>query len=298
MKASVIITTKNRQKELQAAIQSVLAQSRQAAEIIVMDDGSSYDLSQTSDSGFLSSVQYFYHEESLGGAARRNEGAAKATGDILMFLDDDDTWEPQKIEDQLTIFDHHQEVGLVYTGRKVVDAEDRDTVLRRIEPKKRGNGWPDILFNNFIGVTSGVAVRKNLFERVGGFDTSAVARQDYDLWIRLVRVTEVDYDIGCNVRYTVSKQKGRQISSRSDLHGKAIHYLLNKYNKEIESFSSLEKRRLKSDWYHYVARKTHGVSYKTAIAWAIKGLIQYPRVKLFALLLPPAVLNKLIGRLA
>ncbi|MDZ5784211.1 glycosyltransferase family 2 protein [Marinococcus luteus] len=252
---------KNRQKELQAAIQSVLNQSRQPAEIIVMDDGSSYDLSQTSDSEFLSSVQYFYHEESLGGAARRNEGAAKATGDVLMFLDDDGTWEPQKIEDQITIFDHHPEVGLVYTGRKVVDAEDRDTVLRSIEPKKRGNGWPDILFNNFIGVTSGVAVRKDLFEQVGGFDTSAVARQDYDLWIRLVRVAEVDYDIGCNVRYTVSKQKGKQISSRKDLHGRAIQYLLNKYSEEIESFSSLEKRRIKSDWYHYVYHRYYLLSF-------------------------------------
>src|SRR5699024_3402807 len=102
-------------------------------------------------------------EKSKGACAARNRGVEMSRGDIIMFLDDDDTWEPTKIENQLQVFQKYPDVGLVYSGRRVVLENNRKKVLYNIQPKNEGNLYPEIFKKNMIGTTSSVALKKDLF---------------------------------------------------------------------------------------------------------------------------------------
>lgn len=172
MKTSVIIPTHNRLLQLQRAYNSVCSQTRLPEEIIIIDDAS--------DNIVAASLKYHKDHEittiikrfvtSQGACKARNQGVAIATGDIVMFLDDDDTWEPQKINDQLKIFASNPQIGLVYSGKLIVKETDRENILYRVRTKAKGNLYPEILYDNLIGSTSSVAMRKSLFQQVGGFD--------------------------------------------------------------------------------------------------------------------------------
>src|SRR5690606_29508074 len=110
----------------------------------------------------------YHNEQPMGANYSRNKGAGLAMGDILMFLDDDDAWLPAKIDKQLAVFDKDPSIGLVYSNRNVVNEEGE--LIRKINSQKSGHLYPDILFENIIGTTSSVAVRKEVFQKAGGFD--------------------------------------------------------------------------------------------------------------------------------
>lgn len=110
-RVSVIIPAYNAAGTIRRAINSVLAQMTPAAEVIVIDDGSTDDLASAL-ADYDNSVTLI--RTSNGGAASaRNVGIERATGEFIAFLDADDYWEPQKLERQLNIFALHPEVGLV-----------------------------------------------------------------------------------------------------------------------------------------------------------------------------------------
>src|SRR5947207_1362709 len=102
---SVIIPSYKSAETLPAAIESILAQTRPANEIIVVDDGSPADangIERTADA----CAPYFRHirlirQKNAGASAARNTGIARSHGDLLAFLDADDVWEPEKLELQL-----------------------------------------------------------------------------------------------------------------------------------------------------------------------------------------------------
>ena len=167
---SVIIATRNRPDLLRSAWESVLRQSALPKQLIIIDDCSDEDVARTVSVCDRSDVEFHYCRlSSRAGAAVAQQGAARASGDVLMFLDDDDIWEPSKIETQLRLLRAHDEVGMVYTGMLAIDRTN-GKMLSVSRHHHSGKGWPQILFRNFIGPTSAVAVRKRLFSEVGGFD--------------------------------------------------------------------------------------------------------------------------------
>lgn len=107
LRVSVIIPAYNRRSTLAASIRSAAAQTHQPIEIVVVDDASTDDtheelLRLTEESANVSLV-YERHTKNLGGGAARNTGVRHARGDIVAFLDSDDTWEPNKLERQLAV---------------------------------------------------------------------------------------------------------------------------------------------------------------------------------------------------
>ncbi|MBF0245598.1 MAG: glycosyltransferase family 2 protein, partial [Planctomycetes bacterium] len=109
---SVVIPTHNRSSWLVHAIESVLAQSLPAREVIVVDDGSTDDTDEVV--ARYSGLTYLRREQG-GPSAARNAGAAISTGRWLAFLDSDDRWLPAKIERQLQWLEAHPGVEAVYT---------------------------------------------------------------------------------------------------------------------------------------------------------------------------------------
>jgi glycosyltransferase involved in cell wall biosynthesis len=293
MKVSVIITTKNRYSSLTEALKSVIFQTIPPAEIIIINDGNPLDLN-------ISNYQYsgniIIHENkfSCGANFSRNLGANIALRDILMFLDDDDTWEPTKIEDQLNVFKNDCKVGFVYTGKLFVNARDRSKILYKAPPSKKGDLKKEILLKNIPGSTSAVAIKKEIFFKAGGFDEELNALQDYDLWIRCAQITHFSHDNNFNLRYTIN-DSGFQTTKNIKARIEAIKRLKDKYNNYFNSLNWFLKRKRFSAFYFSISKTMKMNNKANYIFWLMKALVLYPRLRYLAVILPDRINYKLKG---
>ena len=295
MKVSAIITTHNRPAQLQRAYDSVCHQTRIPEEIIIIDDASNNIVAE--------SLNYQYNRKpitiikrfttSQGACKARNQGAAIANGDIIMFLDDDDSWEQKKISDQVKIFESNPQIGLVYSGKLIVKETAREHILYQVTPKAEGNLYPEILYDNLIGSTSSVAIRKKLFQQVGGFDEKMPALQDYELWIRCCQKTVIKHDNAYNLRYTIAEKPVHQISGQSHRQIDAVKIILEKYHSEITQQGFINARKIYAAKMFYIAKSLRSQSLVAAISWIFKSFWQYPNLKVIALLFPLKITQKL-----
>jgi glycosyltransferase involved in cell wall biosynthesis len=197
---SAVIITPNRLPLLKAAIQSVLNQDYELIECIVVDDASS-DGTYEYCSQFESIVYIRIDPgESKGGNYARNLGIKKSHGEYIAFLDDDDTWLPQKISKQVNVLNNKSDIGLVYCGRIIhsiindVKTMDFPNIYDKGDISKR------VLYKS-ICVTSTIMVRKELLFGIGLFDESLSFWQERELLTRLCQTTKVDFINKCLVVY-------------------------------------------------------------------------------------------------
>ncbi len=190
---SVIIPTHNRANYLPVAISSVLNQSFQDFEILVVDDGST-DSTAAVVAGFRDQrIRYIRHEKSRGGSAARNTGIRNSNCPFIAFLDDDDEWLPSKLQLLTDLLKSSPaEVGAAYSGYWIVD-RGRGRICGKKTPAKRGDLSQELLAGNCIGGTSAVVARRECFERVGLFDENLPSFQDYDLWIRISKEFQFEF---------------------------------------------------------------------------------------------------------
>ena len=116
---STIIPTYNRANGCKRAVESVLFQTHDNVEVIVVDDGSE-DNTRELICGVDARVKYLWQPNS-GVSAARNTGLRAAKGAYIAFLDSDDIWLPWKLELQLSVLNHFPEAGMVWTDMKAVD---------------------------------------------------------------------------------------------------------------------------------------------------------------------------------
>ena len=160
-----------------------LAQTYKNLEIVVIDDGSTDDTESVARS-FGDRVWYF-KQENQGAGAARNAGIKSSRGEYIAFLDADDLWCAEKLDEQVPLLERDPDLGLVYSDWAVVS---RDTVveesyLRKVPPAS-GYVFDELVQRGFI-LTSGVVVRRACLDDVGDFDNSLSIAQDYDLWLRI-----------------------------------------------------------------------------------------------------------------
>jgi glycosyltransferase involved in cell wall biosynthesis len=196
---SVVIPTYNRRGALARAMTSVVAQSFGDWELIVVDDASSDETEEVVRSLGDRRLVYVRITQKRGGSAARNSGTRRARGKYVAFLDSDDEWFPEKLARDIAVFTlSGNSVGLVYCGKEVLDSDGR--LLRRRIPTLQGDVYPQLLAHDFIGTCSRVAVRKDSLEAAGGFDESLPSAQDWDIWLRIAKVTKVVCVPECLVR--------------------------------------------------------------------------------------------------
>ena len=196
---TVVIPTFNRASIVVRAIRSVLGQTCQDWELIVVDDGSTDGTEQVVRGFSDKRINYIRHDRNLGGGAARNTGIRHAQGEYVAFLDSDDEWPPEKLQKELEVFRNSDPaLGLVYTSKMILDETGR--VLEILMAAKSGWVYEALLDWNFIGSCSRVTVKKQALERVAGFDETLVSHQDWDLWLRVARVSRVAPVPNCLVK--------------------------------------------------------------------------------------------------
>lgn len=205
--ASIVVPVFNAEEFLFACIGSLVDQTYDRLEIIIVDDGSTDESIRSIDTFRADPRLRVISQENSGGpASPRNRGAAEATGEFVFFFDADDIAKPEKVETTIRLLEQDKAGrSFVATDFEILDQATGNVVdkhyLRNfghigdrfnsgkssshlsLDPR---DAYEALLPGNFIG-TSSVAARKAALIEVGGFDVSLRNGDDYEMWLRLAR---------------------------------------------------------------------------------------------------------------
>lgn len=174
---SIIVPTHNRASLLPRAIESLLNQTYQNIQIIVVDDGSSDNTQQLFSDYNDQRIKFIRNDQQQGACKARNQGIELAEGELVTFLDDDDEFLPERISRMLDIY--NDKWAYIATGLYYIN---KGNVWEKRIPKKVIT-LDDMLFKVTIG--NSILVSRSKLVELGGFDESLTSAQDYDLWLRL-----------------------------------------------------------------------------------------------------------------
>lgn len=193
--SAIITTCKRSPKYIIRALKSVMVQTYQHIEIIVVDDSPvDYLERERVKKAVLQicpQVRYIINNENHGAPAARNLGIQEARGTYIGFLDDDDEWLPKKIEEQLAGF-INENIALVY-GKQCLSYDSEHCQFVPQEDYSFGRIFEQLLIKNYIGSTSNPLIKKECLKAIGGFDEAIRSAQDYDLYLRLAQQYEIMY---------------------------------------------------------------------------------------------------------
>lgn len=286
---SVVITTKDRLDYLFRCVKSISESTCLPYDVIIVNDGG-----EEVDSGKFSSfdlnIKIINNIRSRGANYCRNLGVANSEKEIVFFLDDDDSVEPDSFESRINVFELSPEIGLVYTGIKIVKSNDLDSIKRIVKPVDSINYEHDLfLKGNVIGSTSRVGVKKAYFNMVKGFDESLTCLQDYDLWISMASVCKFAHDNQSGVLYTIH-DNGNQISSKYKNYLLSGTYLFDKHVKSKNNKALSDA--FFSNVYTRVSLSAASTSFYLQAYYAFKSFFIKPNLKSFILMLCPKFILK------
>ncbi|WP_111977430.1 glycosyltransferase family 2 protein [Algibacillus agarilyticus] len=200
---SVVITAYNRPDHLLESLNSVINQSIEIFEIIVVDDCSPTPLKKIIDEFPNSNIRYLKSEENLGANHSRNVGINHANGEWIAFLDDDDVWLPNKIELQLLSLNSVQDaIGATCSYKFLNDGRDRDSMpngtVVELEKLK--------VTNSYCGTSGFIVKREVLLKTL--FDEELPCGQDWDMLIRLCLIGKVLFDATPLFLYRIGSHEG------------------------------------------------------------------------------------------
>ena len=182
-KVSVILPTYNRANYIARALDSILVQTYKDYEIIVVDDGST-DATSEVLKHFSDKIKYI-RQSNQGSATARNRGIQESKGEYIAFLDSDDYWVPEKLQEQVNVLAVHPEVGIVYARMPIINEKGEKIGMKPAGVS--GKNFKELLEVWGDLPTSTVMTRRVCFNEVGLFDTTLVTMQDIDMWLRISR---------------------------------------------------------------------------------------------------------------
>ena len=180
MKVAAIIVTHDREPDVvRRALQSVIDQRYPLDDIILIDNGAqcNNDIKNWIDEN-NPRIRHLYLPE-LSGPEARNHGASLTDCEAICFLDDDDEWYPNKIQDQIPLL---TEGVCLVTSPFLLESPNNES---KVSIPKQADHIA-VMGSNLVGPTSFVMLSKDIFDKVGGFDTSFQSNQEWDLWMRML----------------------------------------------------------------------------------------------------------------
>ncbi|MEX1214259.1 glycosyltransferase family 2 protein [Saccharospirillum sp.] len=242
-KVSVVMPTHNRAKELPRSIRSVLSQSFSDFELIIIDDASTDNTEEVVVSFKDSRIIFKKLEANVGGAEARNVGIRLAKADIVAFQDSDDEWTCSKLENSLAQLESNQNLGAVFS--KFIQIWDNGCRLMPVGKYSfnRNDVYKSLLWQNHVG-TPTLVVKKKYLDEVGGFKPTMPRYQDWDLALKLAKVTELKFLDDYMLLSYVTKGS---ITQNKEAHLIALELLY----KSHKSFINKD-RALKAAWLHRI----------------------------------------------
>lgn len=280
-KISVVIPTYNRANLILDAIESVVAQSQKPYEIIIVDDGSSDQTQQIIEDWKKKNANktptlHYIKQENQGGNVARNRGIREAKGNLIAFLDSDDTWHNTKLEKQIPLFKKDNAIGAVYCGLIEINIETGSLILDNDRKYAKGSILNALLIRDVTGPTSTFIIRKSVFEQVGFFDEKLQARQDWDMWIRIAtafKIEAVEENL-VNMRH----HSGERTASNPLKEIIAYQEIRKKYSKLLKNKPTTLQQKAKAAYYKRMGRVHfhQKISNTKALKFYLLGIINYP----------------------
>jgi glycosyltransferase involved in cell wall biosynthesis len=185
---SIVIPTFKRVDYLRRLLNSIYKQTYRNFEVIIVDDNSP-NVVEYNDliEEFRSKnkdIKFMRNSKNMGAPHSRNRGVTEAKYELLALVDDDDEWEPEKLEKQINLITQSdKKVGLVYTWAKI---HYKDKVVGEYRSSYKGEKLNELLNDNFIPSPS-VLVRKKAIMEASLFDEALPSCQDWDMWVRILQ---------------------------------------------------------------------------------------------------------------
>jgi len=191
VKISVIIPTYNRAYLLKRSIESVLNQTYGELELIIIDDGSTDNTNEVVQSYLEDERVRLYQISNSGVSKARNYGVSKSTGSWIGFLDSDDQWHNNKLEEQVKFIDQNPQFKIIHAHENWV-RNDKQVKI----PKRYRKSGGDIFIRSLdqCMISPSVAlISTELFQHYEGFREDFIVCEDYDLWLKITSENEVGF---------------------------------------------------------------------------------------------------------
>lgn len=271
---TAIITAYNRPTHLRSAVQSVLQQTYDNIELVVVDDHSDIPAKHVlrdTDVTSLSNCNIVRHDENRGANAARNTGITVASGEYLAFLDDDDEWLPKKLERQVQAFETAEDIGVVYTGIRRSLPDDSEI---EIPPPLEEEMTKALLCQNVVGSMSVVMVRTDIAQSLP-LDERFPCWADLEWFITLStettfkRVPEPLVVYNCNSPERLSRDFEKANTGRQ--------LFVTKFEPLAAAYGTLFQRKMRG-WAAYRAGKSafHAGLYERSRQLFVSAVISYP----------------------
>jgi glycosyltransferase involved in cell wall biosynthesis len=185
-----VLPTYNRARRVGDALASVLAQTYRDLEVIVVDDASPDPAADIVDAvaGDDRRVQLVTHPSNRGAAAARNTAFARASGEVVAFIDDDDRWAPHKLARQVAFLEEHPEVDIVTADFDFAFERRAGTTVVPFRAPRRLRAHHLLWFNLPGSFVCGMVRRRGPIEKEIFLDESFPSVEDWDFWVRCARV--------------------------------------------------------------------------------------------------------------
>jgi len=230
---SIVIPAYNAGAFISRAIESVLAQTRRADEIIVVDDGSTDNTAEQVQK-YGGQVRYIY-QENAGVSVARNTGIKAAQCAWIAFLDSDDEWLPEKLRLQLELLQRNPDLVWVTSNYyRCLCAENQqrphnqwETIQRLLRDKEYFENFFTAFLHEAYGNTDTMLVKREVLEEIGGFQPGQQNAEDMDLWWRIgyrqpklgcVNQPLAVYHMGIPLSLSITPQKWGQYSDMIEQH--------------------------------------------------------------------------------
>lgn len=251
---SVIIPTYKGSKKIAATLEGLRAQTYERIEIIVVDDNGRGTEEQLCTAEVLANypeVHYYVHETNRNGSAARNTGIYYSTGDYIAFLDDDDTWLENKLEKQVaSLQELSNEWGAVYCPYIVIESEKEAYFMAG---GMSGNIVYDYLVEHAKIASSTIMLRREVLNKVHGFDESFRRHQDWEFIARISANYKIAFS---NSTLTFKHNEVRRNSPKKldDIINNRLFYL-NKMKSIIDQLPIDEQKGVYSYHYSFLAKE-------------------------------------------
>ncbi len=244
---SIIMPAYNSEKYIQKSIDSVIYQTYQNWELIIVDDCSTDSTTKliTQITKTNNKIKLYKQQKNSGAAMARNQAIKLSKGSYIAFLDSDDIWDSNFLQNQLDFMKKHN-YDFVYSAYDIID--ELDEQIGEYYPKKQKVKYKDILKHNHIGCSTVVYNKNKLGKQY--MPLNAIKREDMATWLQMLKITSYAY---CNNEKLAKYRIGHTSVSKNKI--KMAKY-------QFQLYTKVEKINL-----------IKSIAY--LLSWGIKGLTKY-----------------------